>query len=80
MVVGPLASWWPCPTARSCCNAPNPFNSKTILSYFLPVAAPVRVEVFARTGQRIHYRQWRATCAAERQSLAQTALDSAGPR
>jgi hypothetical protein len=32
----------------------NPFNSETILSYFLPVAEPVRVEVFALTGQQIH--------------------------
>ena len=34
-------------------NAPNPFNSQTVLPYFLPVAGPVRVEVFALTGQRV---------------------------
>ena len=34
-------------------NAPNPFNSQTVLSYFLPMAGPARVEVFALTGQRV---------------------------
>ncbi|MDE2813956.1 MAG: fibronectin type III domain-containing protein, partial [Gemmatimonadota bacterium] len=34
-------------------NAPNPFNSQTVLSYFLPTAGPARVEVFALTGQRV---------------------------
>ena len=34
-------------------NAPNPFNSQTVLSYFLPVSGPARVEVFALTGQRV---------------------------
>ena len=34
-------------------NAPNPFNSETVLSYFLPAAGPARVEVFALTGQRV---------------------------
>ena len=34
-------------------NAPNPFNSQTVLSYFLPAAGPARVEVFALTGQRV---------------------------
>ena len=34
-------------------NAPNPFNSQTVLSYFLPAAGPTRVEVFALTGQRV---------------------------
>ena len=34
-------------------NAPNPFNSQTVLSYFLPTAGPVRVEVFSLTGQRV---------------------------
>ena len=34
-------------------NAPNPFNSQTVFSYFLPAAGSVRVEVFALTGQRV---------------------------
>ncbi len=34
-------------------NAPNPFNSQTILAYFLPAPSPARVEVFALTGQRV---------------------------
>ena len=34
-------------------NAPNPFNSQTILSYFLHTPGPARLEVFALTGQRV---------------------------
>ena len=34
-------------------NAPNPFNSQTILSYFLPEPGPMRLEVFALSGQRV---------------------------
>ena len=34
-------------------NAPNPFNSQTVLSYFLLEPGPVRLEVFALTGQRV---------------------------
>ena len=34
-------------------NAPNPFNSETVLSYFLHAPGPVRLEVFALTGQRV---------------------------
>ena len=34
-------------------NAPNPFNSQTILSYFLPESGPVRLELFSVTGQRV---------------------------
>ena len=34
-------------------NAPNPFNSQTILSYFLPVAGPAHLTVFTLTGQRV---------------------------
>ncbi len=34
-------------------NAPNPFNSETVLSYFLLEPGPVRLEVFALSGQRI---------------------------
>ena len=34
-------------------NAPNPFNSQTIVSYFLLEPGPVRLEVFALSGQRI---------------------------
>ena len=34
-------------------NAPNPFNSQTVLSYFLLAPGPVRLEVFALSGQRV---------------------------
>ena len=34
-------------------NAPNPFNSQTILSYFLPKSGMVRLELFSVTGQRV---------------------------
>ncbi len=34
-------------------NAPNPFNSQTVLAYFLPAPSSVRLEVFALTGQRV---------------------------
>ena len=34
-------------------NAPNPFNSQTVLPYFLPKSGPVRLEVFTVTGQRV---------------------------
>ena len=34
-------------------NAPNPFNSQTILSYFLPAASKTRLEIFSLAGQRI---------------------------
>ena len=34
-------------------NAPNPFNSQTILSYFLPAPTPARLAVFTLTGQRV---------------------------
>ena len=34
-------------------NAPNPFNSQTVLSYFLLKSGPVRLEVFALSGQRV---------------------------
>ncbi|MDE2701205.1 MAG: T9SS type A sorting domain-containing protein [Gemmatimonadota bacterium] len=34
-------------------NAPNPFNSQTILAYFLPQPDLVRLEVFALSGQRV---------------------------
>ena len=34
-------------------NAPNPFNSQTILSYFLHASGPARLEVFSLTGQRV---------------------------
>ena len=32
---------------------PNPFNSETILSYTLPTAADIRLEVFTLSGQRV---------------------------
>ena len=34
-------------------NAPNPFNSQTVLSYFLPESSPVRLEILSLTGQRV---------------------------
>ena len=34
-------------------NAPNPFNSQTILAYFLHAPGPTRLEVFALSGQRV---------------------------
>ena len=34
-------------------NAPNPFNSETVISWFLAEPGPARVEVFALTGQRV---------------------------
>ena len=34
-------------------NAPNPFNSETVLSWFLPKPGAVRLEVFALSGQRL---------------------------
>ena len=34
-------------------NAPNPFNSETVISWFLLRPGPVRLEVFALTGQRV---------------------------
>ena len=38
-------------------NAPNPFNSETVISWFLLEPGPVRLEVFALNGQR-GYRSW----------------------
>ena len=34
-------------------NAPNPFNSETVISWFLLRPGPARVEVFSLTGQRV---------------------------
>ena len=34
-------------------NAPNPFNSQTVLAYFLHAPGLARVEVFALSGQRV---------------------------
>ena len=34
-------------------NAPNPFNSQTVVSYFLLEPGLTRLEVFALTGQRV---------------------------
>ena len=34
-------------------NAPNPFNSETVISWFLLSPGPVRLEVFSLTGQRV---------------------------
>ncbi|MDE2733967.1 MAG: T9SS type A sorting domain-containing protein [Gemmatimonadota bacterium] len=44
-------------------NAPNPFNSQTVLSYFLPEPGPARMEILTLTGQRVavlHQGQQRA--------------------
>ena len=32
---------------------PNPFNSETVLSYTLPTASDIRLEVFTLNGQRV---------------------------
>ena len=34
-------------------NAPNPFNSETVLSYFLLEPGPARLELFSMIGQRV---------------------------
>ncbi len=34
-------------------NAPNPFNSQTVITWFLLAPGPARLEVFALTGQRV---------------------------
>ena len=34
-------------------NAPNPFNSQTVIPYFLPEPGAAHLEVFALTGQRV---------------------------
>ena len=34
-------------------NAPNPFNSETVISWFLLQPGPARLEVFSLTGQRL---------------------------
>ena len=34
-------------------NAPNPFNSETVISWFLLEPGPARLEVFGLTGQRV---------------------------
>ncbi len=34
-------------------NTPNPFNSETVISWFLAKPGPARLEVFALTGQRL---------------------------
>ena len=34
-------------------NAPNPFNSETVISWFLLEPRPSRLEVFSLTGQRV---------------------------
>ncbi len=34
-------------------NAPNPFNSETVISWFLLRPGPARLEVYALTGQRV---------------------------
>ena len=34
-------------------NAPNPFNSQTVFSYFLLTPGPMRLEIFTLSGQRV---------------------------
>ena len=34
-------------------NAPNPFNSRTVIPYVLLAPGPARLEIFALTGQRV---------------------------
>ena len=34
-------------------NAPNPFNSQTVIPYFLLAPGPARLDVYALTGQRV---------------------------
>ncbi len=34
-------------------NAPNPFNSQTVISYFMLAPGPARLEVYGLTGQRV---------------------------
>ena len=34
-------------------NAPNPFNSRTVLSWFLDTPGPVRLEIYNTLGQRV---------------------------
>lgn len=43
-------------------NYPNPFNSETTLSYTLPTASSIRLEVFSLSGQRVAvlYEGWKA--------------------
>ena len=49
-----MASEWPCPTAPNWHRThPNPFNSQTVLSYFLPHPSLALLEVFTLTGQRV---------------------------
>ena len=40
-------------TTRLNPNYPNPFNSETVLSYTLPTASDIRLEVFTLNGQRV---------------------------
>ena len=50
------------PIATLSPNYPNPFNSETTLSYTLPTASSIRLEVFALSGQRVAvlYEGWKA--------------------
>ena len=50
------------PIATLAPNYPNPFNSETTLSYTLPTASSIRLEVFALSGQRVAvlYEGWKA--------------------
>ena len=34
-------------------NAPNPFNSRTVISWFLLSPGPVRLEIYNALGQRV---------------------------
>ena len=59
-------------------NAPNPFNSQTVLSYFLPAPGPAHLEVFTLTGQRVAVlhqglHRWATTASAGMAATTQAA-------
>ena len=49
-----VASWWPCLTAPNCCKTrPIRSTARPLFHTFLLEPGPVRLEVFALSGQRI---------------------------